>query len=119
MKPLLHAKISAKKYGGIPEDYLGIHDFFDSSKVAMPDIRHRAILHNSFGCYLAEKLFGTYITNSEGKDVSVRDIAEEHIIQDLGKIPTIQDWLKTLPIEPWMSGSKRREYTHQNKEYID
>lgn len=108
MKPLIHAKVSVKRYGGRVEDYLAIHEFIDSSKIAMPDVRHRAILHSSFGIYLAEKQFGTYITNAAGKDVSVRDIAEEHVQEDLGFIPTIETWLEELPLKPWMSGAKKR-----------
>lgn len=108
MKPLIHAKVSAKKYGGRVEDYIEIHDFFDSSKAAFPDVRHRAILHNSFGIYVAEKLFGTYITNSDDKDVSVRDICEDHVIQDLGFIPTLDRWFKNMPIEEWMSGTMKK-----------
>ena len=115
MKPLIHAKISVKRHGGAVEDYLPIHNFIDQTKSAMPDVRHRAILHSSFGCYLAEQVFGVYLTNSDGKDVSVRDIAEEHIQDDLGTIPTIEKWLKNLPIEPWMSGSIKRTRTkHKN-----
>jgi hypothetical protein len=48
MKPFIHAKNSARKYGGVPEDYQAVHDFFDSTKAALPDIRHRALLHSSF-----------------------------------------------------------------------
>lgn len=108
MKPLIHAKVSVKRHGGCVEDYLPIHNFIDSSKVAMPDVRHRAILHSSFGIYLAEQQFGTYITNAAGKDISVRDIAEEHVQEDLGFIPTIENWLEELPLKPWMSGAKKR-----------
>lgn len=123
MKPLLHAKISVKTYGGKVEDYLPIHNFIDSSKASMPDVRHRAILHSSFGCYLAEQVFGTYFKNSDGKDVSVRDVAEEHIIQDLGFLPSMEKWLDTMPIETWMSGTmKRRTISLENKAqpiYVD
>ena len=96
-----------KKFGGRPEDYLSVHDFLDSSKEGYCDVRHRAILHNSFGCYLAEKVFGTNITNSDGKLISVRDIAENHIAEDLGFIPTLQDWLKEIPVKPWMEGKAK------------
>ena len=103
MKPLVHSQISVKRYGGVVEDYIPIHDFFDSSKAAFADVRHRAILHNSFGIYLAERIFGTYITNAEGKKVSVRDIAEDHVSEDMGgRIPSVQDWLQHLEIQPWM-----------------
>jgi hypothetical protein len=84
---------------------MSIHDWFDSTKAAYADFGHRAILHNTFGIFLAEQLFGTTITNSEGKVISVRDIAEDHVKEDTGgRIPTIQDWLKDLKPEPWMLG---------------
>lgn len=108
MKPFVHAKNSAKKYGGTPEDYQEIHDFFDSSKQALPDMRHRAVLHSAFGIFLLERVFGTTITNSDGKKVCVRDIGEDHVIEDLGFIPTMERWLKHLPMEEWMFGSRRR-----------
>jgi len=110
-KPLLHAEHSAQKHGGIVEDYLPIHNFIDSSKAHVPDIRHRALLHNSFGIYLTEQVFGVYIVNSDGKKVSVRDVAEEHIKQDMGNIPTVQDWLKCMGIQDWMLGHKKPKAT--------
>jgi hypothetical protein len=107
MKPLLHANISVKTHGGNVDDYLPIHNFIDSSKVAMPDVRHRAILHSAFGCFLVEQTFGTYIINSVGKRISTRDIAEEHILQDLGFIPTMEQYLNNMTIQPWMSGTEK------------
>lgn len=107
MKPFIHSTISAKRFGGKPEDYQEIHDFFDWSKIAYPHMKHRAILHNSFGIYLCEKIFGITLTNSDGKKVSVRDVAEQHVIDDLGRIPTVEDWLKHMELtEPWMKGDK-------------
>lgn len=108
MKPLYHARSSAREWGGEPEDYQAIHDFFDSSKATMPDMRHRALLHSSFGIFVCERVFGTYITNSSGRDVCVRDIAERHVIEDLGFIPTVDRWLKNMPMEEWMFGSRIR-----------
>ena len=108
MKPVVHARLSAKKYGGVPEDYIAIHDFLDSTKAALPDIRHRAILHSSFGIFIVERVFGHVVTNSVNRQVCVRDIAEDHVKEDLGTIPTIERWLKKLPIEPWMAGGVSR-----------
>lgn len=108
MKPHLHANISAKQHGGKPEDYMAIHEFIDHSKSAIADVRHRAMLHSAWGCYVVSQVFGNLLTNSDGKTVSVRDIAEEHIIQDLGFIPTLDDWLKEMPIQGWMSGTRKR-----------
>ena len=88
------------------EDYFPIHDFIDGTKAAMPDVRHRALLHNSFGIFMVERVFGHYITNTDGRDVPVREIAERHIIEDLGFIPTPQDWLKCISLKavPWAGG---------------
>ena len=111
MKPWLHAKVSVNKWGGMPEDYMDIHDFLDSSKAHFPDMRHRALLHSSFGIYLAERVFGTHITNSDGKLVQVRDIAERHVIDDMGRIPTVQDYLSHLPMLDWLGGRPRKTKT--------
>jgi hypothetical protein len=108
MKPIVHARLSAKRYGGKPEDYMPIHDFMDSTKSALPDIRHRAILHSAFGCFLVERVFGTTITNSDNRSVCVRDIAEDHVIEDIGFIPTIERWLSNMPVEPWMAGGVKK-----------
>lgn len=108
MKPHLHANASVGYFGGKPEDYLAIHNFIDSSKAHFSDIRHRALLHNGFGCFLAEQLYGVTITNSGGKIVSVRDVAEKHIMEDLGRIPSVQDYLQHMTIQTWMSGPVTR-----------
>ena len=108
MKPYIHSKNSVKLFGGKEEDYLPIHDFLDSSKAHFPDMRHRAPLHSSFGIYIAERVFGTYIVNSHGRKVQVRDIAENHILEDMGTIPTVQDYLQHLPLLPWLGGKKRK-----------
>ena len=107
MKPWQHARNSAKKWGGKPEDYIALHDWFDQTKAALPDMRHRAILHSSFGIFVLEQVFGHNVTNSDGKRVSVRDIGEDHVVEDLGFIPTMERWLQHLPIEEWMLGALR------------
>lgn len=104
MKPWIHSKSSAKKYGGKPEDYLDIHQFMDSSKSALADVRHRALLHSSFGCFVAEQLFGIVRKNSAGREYSPRDVAEDHCIEDLGFIPSVEKWLGNMKIEQWMGG---------------
>lgn len=116
MKPYIHAKSSAAKFGGIPEDYIEIHNFMDSSKAALPDARHRAILHSSFGIFITEKVFGVTIKNSKGRDISVRDIAEQHVMEDLGTIPTIEKWFNTMEIEPWMLGPKVKMFNIEKEE---
>lgn len=119
MKPYLHAISSAKRHGGKPEDYQEIHDFIDSSKQAFPGVQHRAILHNAFGIFLAEKVFGTTITNSDAKKIQVRDIAEYHVFQDLGTIPTVEDWVKNIPVQPWMVGPSASNTRIRKISYVD
>jgi hypothetical protein len=104
MKPFIHARSSAAKFGGTPSDYIKIHEYFDSTKSSHADVRHRAILHTAFGIYLVADVFGHHITNSDGKTVSVRDIGEQHVMEDLGRIPSMSDYLNHMTIEDWMLG---------------
>jgi len=101
--PLIHAKSSARKFGGKPSDYQAIHDWFDGTKELESTFRHRALRHHTHGIFECEKVFGVAITNSDGKEVPVRVIGEQHVMEDFsGYIPTVQDWLKNIPYEEWM-----------------
>jgi hypothetical protein len=51
--------------------------------------------------FAAEVLFGITIRNSDGRDVPVRMIAEQHILEDLGRIPSLADWVRCIKPEPW------------------
>lgn len=98
----IHAKSSARKFGGQPSDYQTLHDWFDDSKSAWADSRHRALRHHSLGIFWAEEVFGKTIRNSDGDDVPVRLLGEQHVIEDCGFIPTVEDWLDQLPRKDWM-----------------
>lgn len=97
-----HSLSSVKKWGGKPEDYQAIHDWFDESKKIMADFRHRALRHHAEGCFACEKEFGVAIKNSDGRMVPVRLIAERHIIEDLGYIPSMSDWFLQIKPTKWM-----------------
>lgn len=98
-----HAKSSARRFGGKPEDYLTLHVWMDHTKDHLADARHRAILHNTWGIALAVQLFGVTITRvSDGKEVPTRTVLEQHVLEDLGRIPTLEQSLSGMPIEPWM-----------------
>lgn len=129
-----HAVSSARRFGGDADEYLELHSFMDSSKAAWGDQRHRAILHNSFGIYLTEEIFGlreevrilrgllnrvprwilallrvrvpestpVTLTLRKGKQVPIRIIAEQHVIEDCGFIPTLADYLSEMPRQKWM-----------------
>ena len=106
MKALVHARSSARKFGGVPDDYLAIHEKMDSTKSAHADVTHRCVFHSAFGIFLIEEIFGRTLANSDGKEVFVRDIAEQHVLEDLGRIPSLSDWLNEMPVKPWMAGAK-------------
>lgn len=114
-KPWIHAESSAKRFGGKPEDYIDIHDFMDSSKSVFPDNRHRALTHNNWFIFVVEKVYGHYIEVNltigdritQLKKISVRDICEQHILEDFGNkfIPTPQDYLEHMEFQSWMDNA--------------
>jgi hypothetical protein len=106
-KALVHARSSARRWGGQPEDYLAIHEKMDSTKSAHAEVTHRCVFHSAFGIFVIEDVFGRTLTNSDGKEVFVRDVAEQHVLEDLGFIPSLSDWLREMPSEPWMAGAKK------------
>jgi hypothetical protein len=101
--PWYHSVSSAKKFGGKPEDYLPLHNWFDDTKQEFASWKHRCLRHHSYGIFELEKTFGVTITNSNGKQIPTRLIGEQHVSEDLGFIPTVQDWLKNLGHEKWMT----------------
>ena len=107
--PYHHALSSVKKWGGKPEDYLPIHDWFDASKAFLPDFRHRALRHHAEGIFWAEEVFGVTLTNSVGTVIPVRWVGEQHVKEDLGWIPTLQDWFKHIRVQPWMARTGDRQ----------
>ena len=96
MVPIDHARLSARDFGGEPEDYLKLHEFFDQSKYHCTDFRHRAILHNTMGLAIAEQVFGPTIRNSNGCDIPTRELSRRHIMEDCGQVPTVKEWLDAL-----------------------
>ncbi len=107
-KPWVHAAASARRWGGVPDDYIAIHEKMDSTKMAHAEVTHRAVFHSAFGIYLLEEIFGRTLTNSAGREVHVRDIAEQHVLEDLGFIPSLSDWLREVPVQPWMAGQRTK-----------
>ena len=111
-----HCLSSVKKFGGKPEDYEKIHDWFDATKETFADFRHRALRHHSQGIFEAERVFGKTITNSDGREVPVRLIGEQHVREDCGRIPSVQDWMSRIMPERWMAISYRDAVKEINDE---
>jgi len=101
----LHSESSARRFGGVPEDYVALHKFLDQSKLYIADWRHRALLHNTFGVALCEQFFGDLFRRpSDGQHVATRTLAEVHILEDMRAILTPGDFLREMPIRGWMNG---------------
>ena len=97
-----HALSSVRKWGGAPEDFLPLHTWLDESKMIIADFRHRALRHHAEGIWMLERQYGTTLTLSTGRIVPVRLIAEQHVREDLGFIPSFADWVRRIRPEPWM-----------------
>lgn len=86
MQPFVHAQASARGTGRSWQEDLPIHEFMDLAKHACPDLRHRLVLHNAdLGPELAAMAF------PDRSDA--RSIAQQHVRQDVGWLPTLSDWL--------------------------
>jgi hypothetical protein len=68
-----HALSSVRKWGGEPENYLALHQWFDESKSITADFR----------------------------------IGEQHVIEDLGFIPSFADWVRCIRPESWMGRAQQ------------
>lgn len=108
--PYHHAKSSVKKFGGSVGDYISIHEWIDASKAYMGDFRHRALRHHAQGIFECAARFGDAdgcIINGNKNKVYVRLIAEQHIIEDCGYIPTLEDWFSYIQPQGWMNAPRK------------
>ena len=104
MHPADHARTSARIWGGEPDEYLAIHQFFDDTKRLLCDFRHRALRHHAQGIFEAERVLGVSFVNSVGRLVHTRYVGEQHVKEDCGgRIPDAADWLRAIVPAPWMS----------------
>ena len=128
--PYHHAVSSARQFGGVPSDYQPIHDWFDKSKAHRADPVHRALRHHSQGIFDCEEVFGPTVELStcvkcgvhkdehpewepakqhpfNPKVIPTRWVGEQHVREDLGRIPTMNEWFDQIPMEPWMNRSRK------------
>ena len=95
--PNLHAKSSVRKWGGKPEDYLHIHEWFDETKAWLGNSFHRMFRHHSEGIFLCEEKFGKSFKNSENKTVYTRYVGEQHVKEDCNNyIPSAKEWVQVM-----------------------
>jgi hypothetical protein len=54
------------------------------------------------------EIFGDFIDRGDGRMVGVAQVAEQHLLEDCGFLPTVDDWMRHLAPEPWMVNAARR-----------
>jgi len=102
MKPLQHARITAHRYGGGWQDWIAIHDRIDRSKMIFPSMQHRMLLHSDFGEWLAVRIHGEAIRSKSGPAISTRNLFRDHLVEDLGRVVTLAEWLRESDADYWM-----------------
>lgn len=102
-----HCISSANGYGGQPEDYTAIHKWMDRGRTGTNRLLHRMLAHHTQGIADAVALFGDTITISTGRKVPTSLLAEQHIVEDLGFVPTLDDYLELLHCPRWASRPAR------------
>ena len=126
--PIIHSESSMKKFKGSTDEdfkqFMAIHEKMDCSKAWIADNRHRVLTHTMF--WIKEvmiPIFGSFI-EIEGKKVSVKDICEQHILEDykMKFIPTPQDFIQEMEFKDWMQNGKgvcpsaKKLYPESNKD---
>lgn len=119
MNPYHHALSSVKKWGGEVGDYLVLHSWFDFSKTIIADYRHRALRHHAEGITMCEQVFGQTLTLSTGKVIPTRWVAEQHVREDLGFIPSFADWARAIQPKQWMGRGAKKSADMSETELLD
>lgn len=97
---------AAARWGGKGEDYAPLIAFFDMVETWTGHPHARALLHNSFGPFIADQLLGEAIELEDGRLVPTRTVAEDLVLARMGWIPPASFVLSRIPMKPWMSGSE-------------
>lgn len=102
-----HSVSSANAFGGKPEDYHALHQWMDRGRAGTDRLTHRMLSHHTQGIKDAEQFFGPTITNSQGRQVPTSLLANQHVFEDLGFVPTLDHYLELLQCPRWLSKPAR------------
>ena len=100
-------RVFASRMGRRRSRLLTDPEWFDESSEHVNDLRHRLMRHHSQGIAECVRRFGRLLTLSNGRQVPMKKIAERHIVEDLGFVPAVADWVRSLKLQPWMMRPKR------------
>lgn len=103
--PQVHARSSARKFGGVWHNYIDLHSFLDSSKLHYAKASHRALLHHEFGKALAVDIFtNEYVSAVHAWDDEVAikcsrefhtKVVEQHFEEDFNRfVPSVEIWFE-------------------------
>lgn len=113
-----HAKSSVRSWGGLVEDYLPLHNWFDATKAIRADFRHRALRHHNQGIKLAELIFGPSSIKIGGDpgtalfthaEIPVKEIGLQHMNEDFKDCPDYSKWYELIELQPWMKKKLSKE----------
>lgn len=103
MKPIHHALVSVRLFGGRPEAYLPVHNAFDMSKAALPDMRHRAALHSvDHGKAVMKLIFPERIG-----ETTLENVCAQHVNDDQGFDVTLDHWLSECSVPAYAMGFRK------------
>jgi hypothetical protein len=103
------------RWGGVPDDYIALINFFDKPCEFAPESSDAAamITHNSFGIFLAEELLGAVIPLTETNEsrrfpqvISARSAAEDLVYARIGSIPPAGNLAAHTRLRLWMCGTE-------------
>lgn len=96
------AEASARRFGGEPDRYRPLHDWFVATKRWCPGMTHLLFRHHSFGIFEAEARFGPALEVGPDRLIPTRVVAERHVQTVLGRIPAAVDVLRRIKGARWM-----------------
>lgn len=100
------AVTSARRLGGIAEDYLPLHAWMLATSTWIDDLRHLAMRHNSFGIFAAEASLGVTLARRDGMVTPTRIVAEQHVRTVMGRVPSASDFLRRIRPARWMAAAQ-------------
>ncbi len=96
------AAASAQRFGGEPEHYRALHDWFLATQSWCDGAEHLLFRHHSFGIFEAEGRFGPTLDVGNDRCVPTRVVAERHVRSVLNRIPAAVDMLRRINGARWM-----------------
>ena len=96
--PMDHKENLSRLFGGVPSDYEQVVAFFHCER-----FQERPYTHHSGGIFDAEEMLGVGIELSNGQIVGTRTVSEHIVKSYYGKIPTMADWIRCIPMRSFMS----------------